>query len=145
MLVLDAFFLSHTSEPVDVPDQDVVDGFLPRRVARYKLDVNEPHAFGALTRPDVYMEMRLRQQEAMEEARQAMEGIDLRWGAKGPRVTLVGKGAGHQRQPHHRRHRGVPLRRRRAAAGHLGDHHLHRPARGGRAAGPGRSRGCRPR
>ena len=29
MLVYDAFFLSHTSEPVDIADQDVVDKFLP--------------------------------------------------------------------------------------------------------------------
>jgi pyruvate ferredoxin oxidoreductase alpha subunit len=81
MIVLDAFFLSHTSEPVDLPEQDLVDSFLPRREPRYKLDVNDPHAFGALTRPDVYMEMRLRQQEAMDEARHVLEGIDLRWGA----------------------------------------------------------------
>jgi pyruvate/2-oxoacid:ferredoxin oxidoreductase alpha subunit len=66
MVVLDAFFLSHTSEPVDIPDQADVDAFLPPRHARYKLDVNEPHAFGALTTPAVYMEMRLRQQEAMD-------------------------------------------------------------------------------
>ena len=81
MLVLDAFFLSHTSEPVDVPGQELVDGFLPRRQARYKLDVNDPHAFGALTRPDVYMEMRLRQQEAMHDARSVMEEVDAEWGS----------------------------------------------------------------
>jgi pyruvate/2-oxoacid:ferredoxin oxidoreductase alpha subunit len=80
MVVLDAFFLSHTSEPVDIPDQELVDGFLPRREARYKLDVADPHAFGALTRPDVYMEMRLRQQEAMEEARRAIGVVDAEWG-----------------------------------------------------------------
>jgi pyruvate/2-oxoacid:ferredoxin oxidoreductase alpha subunit len=80
MIVLDAFFLSHTSEPVDIPDQDLVDGFLPRREARFKLDVDDPHAFGALTRPDVYMEIRLRQQEAMDEARNAIARIDAEWG-----------------------------------------------------------------
>ncbi|MFQ5843683.1 MAG: pyruvate ferredoxin oxidoreductase [Planctomycetota bacterium] len=80
MLVLDAFFLSHTSEPVDIPDPELVDRFLPRREARYKLDVGEPRAFGALTRPDVYMEMRLRQQEAMEEARRVFAEVDEEWG-----------------------------------------------------------------
>ncbi len=29
MVVLDAFFLSHTYEPVDIPDQEAVDEFLP--------------------------------------------------------------------------------------------------------------------
>ena len=28
MVVLDAFFLSHTFEPVDIPDQELVDHFL---------------------------------------------------------------------------------------------------------------------
>ena len=52
MIVLDAFYLSHTAEPVDVPEQAIVDGFLPKRTSRYQLDTLEPHAFGALVRPD---------------------------------------------------------------------------------------------
>ena len=67
MVVLDAFFLSHTSEPVDVTDQEDVDRFLPRREASFKVDTADPHAFGALVRPDAYMEMRWHQQEAMHE------------------------------------------------------------------------------
>jgi len=88
MVILDAFFLSHTSEPVDIPEQDLVDGFLPRREARLKLDVDDPRAFGALARPDVYMEMRLRQQEAMEEARRVMVEVDAEW------KQLTGRGYG---------------------------------------------------
>ena len=79
MLVLDAFYLSHTSEPVDIPDASLVDAFLPRRAPRMRLDVNDPRAFGALTRPDVYMEMRLRQQEAMEDAVQRLDAIEADW------------------------------------------------------------------
>ena len=79
MVVLDAFYLSHTSEPVDIPGQAMVDKFLPRREARYKLDVNEPHAFGALTKPDAYMEIRLRQQDAMDEARHAFKKVESDW------------------------------------------------------------------
>ena len=79
MLVLDAFYLSHTSEPVDIPDAALVDAFLPRRRPRARLDVNDPHAFGALTRPDVYMEMRLRQQEAMDEAVRAFDAVEADW------------------------------------------------------------------
>jgi len=79
MLILDAFFLSHTSEPVDIPDQETVDRFLPPRQARYKLDVDSPQAFGALTRPDVYMELRLRQQEAMDEAAVKLDEFEADW------------------------------------------------------------------
>ncbi len=82
MIVLDAFFLSHTSEPVDIPAQEDVDAFLPPRVARNKLDTSDPKAFGALTTPAVYMEMRLRQQEAMEQAKKVMVDIDAEWAKK---------------------------------------------------------------
>ncbi|MHB1095532.1 MAG: pyruvate ferredoxin oxidoreductase [Gemmatimonadaceae bacterium] len=79
MLMLDGFYLSHTAEPVDVPDQELVDRFLPRRVASYKLDVDSPHAFGALVRPDAYMEMRWLQQDALHQAPQALEAIEKDW------------------------------------------------------------------
>lgn len=85
MLVLDAFFLSHTSEPVDLSDQEIVDRFLPRREARFKLDPADPHAFGALVRPDAYMEMRWQQQEAMREALRVLPEIESEW------ETLTGR------------------------------------------------------
>jgi pyruvate ferredoxin oxidoreductase alpha subunit len=79
MIILDAFYLSHTFEPVDIPDPAEVDAFLPRRVARYKLDTDDPRSFGGLATPAVYMEMRLRQQEAMEHAIRAVDEIDEEW------------------------------------------------------------------
>lgn len=68
MIVLDAFFLSHTSEPVDVPEQEKVDEFLPPYNPELKLDVNDPHAFGGLTGPGGYMELRYLIQKAHEDA-----------------------------------------------------------------------------
>lgn len=79
MVVLDAFFLSHTSEPVDIPEQAEVDAFLPRREARVKLDPADPHAFNALVRPDAYMEMRLALHEALAEAWNTFAGIEEEW------------------------------------------------------------------
>jgi pyruvate/2-oxoacid:ferredoxin oxidoreductase alpha subunit len=79
MVVLDAFYLSHTSEPVDIPEQAEVDAFLPMRQARLKLDIADPHTFGALATPAVYMEMRLRQQEAMEQTHEEFRKIDEDW------------------------------------------------------------------
>jgi pyruvate/2-oxoacid:ferredoxin oxidoreductase alpha subunit len=81
MVVLDAFFLSHTSEPVDVPDPTLVDEFLPQREARLKLDTADPRAFNSLVRPEDYMEMRWDQQEAMATARRMCDEIDADWGA----------------------------------------------------------------
>lgn len=79
MLVLDAFYLSHTSEPVDVTEQDVVDDFLPKWEAPFRIDTSEPHAFGALVRPDSYMEMRWQQQEAMSRTHGALREVEDEW------------------------------------------------------------------
>lgn len=79
MILLDAFYLSHTAEPVDIPDQDEVDRFLPKREAGVKLDVRDPHAFGALVRPDHYMEMRKDQQDAMTQAVALFDEVENEW------------------------------------------------------------------
>jgi pyruvate/2-oxoacid:ferredoxin oxidoreductase alpha subunit len=79
MLVLDAFYLSHTAEPVDVPGVELVDRFLAPRKARHVLDVRDPHAFHALVKPDSYMEMRWLQQEAMREVPRVLEKIEADW------------------------------------------------------------------
>jgi pyruvate/2-oxoacid:ferredoxin oxidoreductase alpha subunit len=79
MVVLDAFYLSHTSEPVDIPEQELVDRFLPRRAAQHRLDPAEPHAFGALVRPDDYMEMRRDQQDAMDTVHDVHARLSAEW------------------------------------------------------------------
>jgi pyruvate/2-oxoacid:ferredoxin oxidoreductase alpha subunit len=79
MLVLDAFFLSHTSEPVDIPDPEIVDEFLAKREARVKLDTAEPHAFNALVRPDSFMEMRYALHETLGRAFDAYEEVEATW------------------------------------------------------------------
>lgn len=68
MVVLAAFVLSHTSETVDIPAQEKVDEFLPPYKREYKIDPDEPHAFGGLTKPDNYFELRYKIQKAMEKA-----------------------------------------------------------------------------
>jgi pyruvate/2-oxoacid:ferredoxin oxidoreductase alpha subunit len=79
MVALDAFYLSHTSEPVEIPAQQVVDAFLPPRSAPLRLDTEDPHAFGALVRPDAYMEMRRDQQDAMERVHAELRSLDSEW------------------------------------------------------------------
>ena len=66
MVLLDAFFLSHTYEPVDVPDQEAVDKFLPPLLPRFQLDTGNPGAFNQFVAPQAYMEMRYNIQIAME-------------------------------------------------------------------------------
>jgi len=80
MVILDAFVLSHTSEAVDIPDQDKVDGFLPPYRPELKLDINDPHAFGPIVTPEHYMEMRYKMQKAMEEAVSVVQEVDEEFG-----------------------------------------------------------------
>ena len=58
MLILDAFFLSHTCEIVDVFGVDEGREYLPPYRAAEHLDPNNPMAFGNLTGPDNYYELR---------------------------------------------------------------------------------------
>jgi pyruvate/2-oxoacid:ferredoxin oxidoreductase alpha subunit len=68
MLVLDAFILSHTYEPVEMPDQEVIDEFLPPFDPEYRMNLDDPRAFGALTTPEWYMELRYLIEEAHQKA-----------------------------------------------------------------------------
>jgi pyruvate ferredoxin oxidoreductase alpha subunit len=68
MVVLDAFFLSHTYEPVDVPELEAADRFLPPFQPRFQLDPKNPCALNQMVPPSFYMEMRRNIQSGMEEA-----------------------------------------------------------------------------
>ena len=68
MIILDAFALSHTYEVVDVPEAKLVDQFLPPYKPAFRLTASEPHAFGGLTGPEHYFELRYKLQKDMEKA-----------------------------------------------------------------------------
>ncbi len=79
MVVLDAFFLSHTYEPVDIPEQGTIDRFLPPFTPHFQLDTAHPCAFGSLVTPDTYMEMRRSIAEGMEAAREVLPTVEERF------------------------------------------------------------------
>ena len=81
MVVLDAFFLSHTFEPVDVPDQDLVDRFLPPFSPRIELNTSDPFAMGQMAPPTVYMEMRHDIQKAMEQVPKIFSKVEQEFAA----------------------------------------------------------------
>jgi pyruvate/2-oxoacid:ferredoxin oxidoreductase alpha subunit len=68
MLVLDAFVLSHTEEPVNIPDQETVDRFLPPYAPKFMLQPGDPHSFYALVAPEHFMELRFKMEQEMERA-----------------------------------------------------------------------------
>ena len=69
MATIDAYTLTHTFEPVDIPDQKDVDDFLPPYKHPFALlDPAKPIAQGSFGTPEHYMEFRYAQQKAMERA-----------------------------------------------------------------------------
>jgi len=74
MVALDGFILSHTSMPVDIPDQELVDEYLPEyKPKHYVLDPENPFTIGNLVLPNWYMEMRYSMEEGMKAARKRIE------------------------------------------------------------------------
>jgi len=76
MICLDGFALSHTYEVVDIPDQDMVDAFLPKYESEHKLDVDDPKTFGAMIYPEWYYEMRYKMHAAMIEAKSVIAEVN---------------------------------------------------------------------
>lgn len=70
MVIEDAFILSHTSEPVDVPEQSAVDSFLPPYEPEVRIEPGKARGFGSLVKPDQYMEFRYKAALAMREAKE---------------------------------------------------------------------------
>lgn len=70
MISYDAFFLSHTSEIVDVPDRETVDRFLPPYVPAARPEFEDPRMFGGFLATDYFYEQRYTMHRA------AMEALD---------------------------------------------------------------------
>jgi len=76
MPCLDGFVLSHTVEPVDVPEASVVDSFLSPYEPDIFLDPDNPAVMGMLMPPQYYMEMRRQTDKAVESARKVVEEVN---------------------------------------------------------------------
>ncbi|MBD6955139.1 MAG: pyruvate synthase subunit PorA [Thermoplasmata archaeon] len=74
MMGMDAFVLTHTMEPVNVPDQKDVDEYLGEKKINYPvLDPEKPATFGAFVFPEHYMDIRYSQYIAMEHAKSVID------------------------------------------------------------------------
>ncbi len=76
MVCMDGFVLTHTVEPVEIPDSEAVSKFLPPFTLSYILDSANPITMGSLGDPSYYMELRRQQEDAMEKALEAVEEVD---------------------------------------------------------------------
>ncbi len=75
---IDAFQLSHTAEVVDVPDQSVVDEWLPPRdpYKPYVLEPGQNYAVGNIGPNEYTMELRWYMYEAINRAKKVIEEVD---------------------------------------------------------------------
>lgn len=66
LVCMDAFIVSHTQGETDLPDQALVDEYLPDVDLPHRLRHDDPKTLGGLIWPDVTTSMRLETHEAME-------------------------------------------------------------------------------
>jgi pyruvate ferredoxin oxidoreductase alpha subunit len=58
MVCMDGFVLTHAVEPVDLPDPEQVDAYLPEYWPRQVLDPDDPVSIGAMVGPEAFTEVR---------------------------------------------------------------------------------------
>jgi pyruvate/2-oxoacid:ferredoxin oxidoreductase alpha subunit len=77
MVCAEGFLLSHTSEVLEVPDQDTVDVFIPEFLppADWVLDPDRPRTFSAMPEPDDYYAFQRNVADAMDDARGIVEAV----------------------------------------------------------------------
>ena len=80
MVNLDGFVLTHTYEPVSVPEQDKVDEFLPPYVNPYTMDLDNPKNLAFSSTPEDNMEFKFMQHRAIVEAKTIIRDIDISYG-----------------------------------------------------------------
>jgi 2-oxoisovalerate ferredoxin oxidoreductase alpha subunit len=79
MVNLNAFILSHTSMPAEIPYQHVVDEYLGKYVPKWKLDVDNPTTFGNIIGPTYYYKVRRAMQDAQLYAKKLIPQIAKDW------------------------------------------------------------------
>ena len=69
MVCFDGFFLSHISEPVEIPDRDLVRRFIPRKETKTPiLDIDKPKSFNVMAFPEYFEEFQRDKYESMAAA-----------------------------------------------------------------------------
>ena len=76
MPCLDGFVLTHTVEPVEIPEQEDVDSFLPPYEPEVILDPARPAMIGTFMPAEYIMELRRQTAGAMESAKEVIQEIN---------------------------------------------------------------------
>lgn len=76
MVVTEGFLLSHTYEPVDIPEQEEVDRFLPPYNPVFRVDTKNPFTFNSIAPPSIYMEIRHDNAVAMDQVLERFDDVE---------------------------------------------------------------------
>jgi pyruvate ferredoxin oxidoreductase alpha subunit len=87
MVCMDGFVLTHALERIAVPDQDVVDRFLPAFAPRQRLDPAAPLSLGSMVGPEAFTEVKFIAHGRISQALGRMPELGARYG------KLVGRPA----------------------------------------------------
>jgi pyruvate/2-oxoacid:ferredoxin oxidoreductase alpha subunit len=79
MVVADAFFLSHTAEPVSIPDASELAGLIPTWTAPWRIDPARPKAVGGFAQPAEYERMRRQLADDHRAALRELEALAVEW------------------------------------------------------------------
>jgi pyruvate/2-oxoacid:ferredoxin oxidoreductase alpha subunit len=88
MISMEAFLVSHFIEPVDIPDQEQVDRFLPPLNLPHKLDVEKPGFYMPVVSSEQYRLFKKQAQETMDQAKTMAVHVDREF------KELFGRGYG---------------------------------------------------
>jgi len=80
MVCMDGYTLTHTYEPVELLEQDLVDDFLPPYRPTDFLSVYDPKSFGMFADPNYYTEFRYQNHRALEAAKAVIPEISTEFG-----------------------------------------------------------------
>jgi pyruvate ferredoxin oxidoreductase alpha subunit len=85
---IDGFFVSHLSEPVEIPSQTAVDSFLPEFVTNFPhMDIENPKFLGTAAWPDYYEEFVYLRNKALTNAKAVIEEVTKEYSNKVREIT----------------------------------------------------------
>lgn len=88
MVCMDGFVLTHTLETLEIPDQELVDKYLPPFVFSRMLDPQNPLSLGTLVGPEYFSETRHLAHQALIQSLSTIVDADHEW------QDLTGRSAG---------------------------------------------------
>lgn len=88
MVCIDGFFTSHFIEPIEIPEQELIDKYLPPFSIPNRFDIKNPAYIANVVSPEQYMVFRQRSFEDMEKTKPVIKAADMEY------REIVGRGYG---------------------------------------------------